>query len=103
MDSGNRSPHLIGKSVDILSRLKLGRISGTGVPCEVPFLQRKGVVPYETALAKHRVNLAIAPAMIESQYHCMITSILCRPGCMLLLPRSSPPVALCQELETELN
>ena len=31
----------------------------------VPLLQRKGVVPYETALAEHRVDLAVATALIE--------------------------------------
>lgn len=36
----------------------------------VPLLQRKSVVPYETALAKHSVNLAIALALIECVFVC---------------------------------
>ena len=31
----------------------------------VSLLQCQGVVPYETALSEHRVNLAVAPALIE--------------------------------------
>lgn len=59
-------------TVDTLGKMLLHRIQ-TDIAVEqsvVPFLKSKRVVPYETALAKHRINLAIAAALIECIFVC---------------------------------
>ena len=54
-------------TADTLGKMRLHPRTGNVAPGQtvVPLLQRKGVVPYETALTKHHINLAITPALIE--------------------------------------
>ena len=59
-------------TANALGKMLLHRVQ-TDIAVEqsvVPFLKSKRVVPYETALAKHRINLAIAAALIECIFVC---------------------------------